>query len=234
MKYYERLLTAGLLAICGHGELADAAGPPPLDRPSPPACCADGYCYPNRTTFGVYATRWRRWPVGELEPTPAEVTPGAPLGPEIPPFSLPPKEEEDRSAPPRTKAAERVAEEEEGGPETPPMPAPGTTPTGTPPGLDLPLPDDESTPTGTPWRPGDPLLDTPPTQTPPATGIPTGDLDPPPAPPFRAPSLVNSPTNRDSVRPAIRPPQRRVVPERRNPANDPPPAFPLTLADARA
>ena len=54
---------------------AFAAGPPPIDRPSPPACCADGMCYPNPTTWGFYGTRWRRWPTTQLEPTPADAQP---------------------------------------------------------------------------------------------------------------------------------------------------------------
>ena len=65
---------------------AFGAGPPPLDRPSPPACCADGLCYPNRATWGLYETRWRRWPTEQLEPTPADTQPSGWTRPEIPGF----------------------------------------------------------------------------------------------------------------------------------------------------
>jgi hypothetical protein len=212
------------------------AGPPPLDRPSPPACCADGLCYPNRTTWGVYGTRWRRWPTEQLQPTPADARP--PVGPtqEIPGFERPPAEDEEQAAPPPTRAAEEAREEEEDDArsQTPPTTLPFGPPQdgGTQPAAPSPLDNNQPAPPGMrfPWETEE---STTPTTTPLDEGIPTGDLDPPPAPPFGMPSLVEHAPLRVTERPPAQPAQRRAAPVRPAPSNDPPPAFPIAMASVR-
>jgi hypothetical protein len=235
---------------------ARGAAPPPLDRPTPPACCADGICYPNPTTFGVYATRWRRWPTERLEPTPAGVKPPAEAPPELPSYERPRAEEEERAAPPPTKAAEEAREEKEKEPTPQAMPpGPGAVPFGTPPGpgSEPPLPFDETppaaptTPPGMrfPWETEEPTTpSTTPPATPPTTPVvpptvplnsspPTGDWDPPPPPPFGAPSRAEGVQVRAAERSATPRVERPAPPRRQTPSNDPPPAFPIALADAR-
>ncbi|HEX2474212.1 MAG TPA: hypothetical protein VHK01_05680, partial [Lacipirellulaceae bacterium] len=58
------VIGAGVLAASMTGGAAGAGPGIPgiIDRPTPPACCADGICYPNAATWGTYPTRWRRWP----------------------------------------------------------------------------------------------------------------------------------------------------------------------------
>ena len=211
-----------------------AAGPPPLDRPTPPPCCADGLCYPNPTTYGWYQRRWRRWPTDVLEPTPAEL-PGR-VTPDIPAFDLPPKEEEDRSAPPPTRPAEQEAEagEEEPGAEVPPtMPLAPPPRSGMPPGS--PFEDDTPATEPTDTFPfGEPVL---PRAADP--GMPMGDADPPPSPPFgnpspKTPTVAEGPALRAAERIKTVPAQRTNSPPRRAPSDDPPPALPLALALAGA
>jgi hypothetical protein len=89
-----------MLVCCG------ALAAPPIERPSPPPCCADGQCLANPFTFGVYATRWRQWPVKAYEPTQAgAATVPAKTMPELPAYEAPPPEQEDRKAPPPTTPA---------------------------------------------------------------------------------------------------------------------------------
>jgi hypothetical protein len=194
-------------------------------------------CYPNPTTWGVYKTRWRRWPTEELEPTPAEARPPADRVPEAERFERPPAEEEDRAAPPPTPAAERAREEEE---EDAALPqdgqAPGTVPLVPPGGLQVPLPTREAPTPPTlrmPWE-QEPETEQPEATTPETPGTiplgPTGDLDLPPAPPFRAPSLVDRPAIRPLERPPQHPAQRPVSPTGRGPVFDPPPALPIALS----
>jgi len=216
---FTTVISAVLLGICVGIEVA-SADTPPLDRPTPPPCCADGICYPNPTTFGVYPTRWRRWP-GDfgttLEPTSAPPRPGQ-LGPDVPPYQTPTPEEEDRRAPLSTRHP--LAEESAEGA---PAAEPGTTPLA-PPGPAGPAPTSPlerpslETPPGMPWDNGEPTTET----------------DPPPAPPFAAiPSIV--PTARTTVA-QPRTPQNGTplrfptVQPKSAPANDPPPALPLTLS----
>lgn len=74
-------------------------GFPGRDGATPPPCTADGSCTPNRATFGVHPTRWRRWP-GDTDstgPTLSEATEGDSL---LTPFETPEPEEEDQHAPP--------------------------------------------------------------------------------------------------------------------------------------
>jgi hypothetical protein len=238
MLQFMRTIMWGVLAVLAIGGTAAIAGPPPLDRPTPPACCADGMCYPNPTVWGVYKTRWRRWPTEELEPTPAE-RPPAGLVPEAAPFERPPAEEEDRAAPPRTPAAERAREEEEEDAATPPEgQTPGTVPLAPPGGLQTPLPTREAPTPPTlrmPWEVDEDEPTTEPGPAGPATPGsiplgPTGDLDPPPAPPFRTPSLADLPATRAAETPADQPPPLRMVPAARGPVFDPPPAFPIAFS----
>jgi hypothetical protein len=215
---------------------AFGAGPPSIDRPSPPACCADGLCYPNRATWGVYETRWRRWPTTQLEPTPADTRPPGAPSPEIPPFERVPVEDEEQAAPPPTRAAEEAREEEEedARPQTPPATLPFGSPQDTPtqPAPPSPLDQNRPAPPGMtfPWEQEVPET---PSTTPLNDGIPTGDWDPPPTPPFGSPSLVERGPARATTRPAAQPAQRRAAPPRTAPSNDPPPAFPIAMASVR-
>ncbi|MCI0332578.1 MAG: hypothetical protein L0228_05075 [Planctomycetes bacterium] len=207
-------------------------------RPSPPPCCADGICYPNCTTWGHYATRWRRWPIEhiELAPSVLGVLPARPLGPDVPPFALPPIEEEDRRAPPPSAPRVQPGEAEVG---TPPAPAPGerpeeTTspapaePSGGPVGLPSPesLFGPEESPGVAPLVPSPSEGETPPTAVP--LDEPMGGLDPPPAPTFKAPVLNNRPTVRSAGRPATPAPKSNNRPA---PQDDPPPAMPIAMAN---
>jgi hypothetical protein len=238
MKAFTHSVAASFILTLACNECL-GAGPPGLDRPSPPACCADGLCYPNPTTWGVYGTRWRRWPTERLEPTPATVEPPVTPSQEIPPFERPPAEKEEQAAPPPTRAAEELREQEEEREDQAPRTAPPGTPSGTVP---------FGTPTDTPAQPPSPLENNRPTPpgmtfpweqpaptTPPTTPLdestPTGDYDPPPAPPFGNPSLAER-TDLPVAPPAAQPVQRRVVP-RRSPSDDPPPAFPIAMAVPR-
>ena len=230
---FSRVFAVSLLATCVSGS-AGAAGPGVpgiLDRPTPPACCADGICYPNPTTWGAYPTRWRRWPGEVLAPADA-ARPSRPVG-ELPTLEPPVPEDEDRRAPPPTPAPEAAEPETNGEirrpattttpPLTPPLETPGTTPL-TPPGsLDT--------------TPGTPFEDDQPTDI--EDGLPfhsrlgpKGD-DPPPAPPFRAPKVAEALRQQKAeparVAPAPTPARRAVVPAPSGDSDDPPPAFPLTL-----
>ena len=217
-----KTITAGLFTACIVGEAAIAAHPP-LDRPTPPPCCADGICYPNAPTWGWYGTRWRRWPMEELQPTPAATTPADKLGPDIQPYETPPAEEEDRRAPPPTKPA--AEEGAEGGAE-----APGTAPLAPPPGGGSESP---STAPLTP-APAAPSIVPPPTKMPWENGDePTGDWDPPPAPPTTTTVTIDrAPAARTPNRFEPAQPNRPAVWPRAVPNNDPPPTLPVALANA--
>jgi hypothetical protein len=235
MKSLERF-AAAVLVVSSTFVNAYGAGPPSIDRPSPPACCADGLCYPNRDTWGVYKTRWRRWPTEQLQPTPAEAQP--PVGPtqEIPGFERPPMEDEEQAAPPPTRAAEEAREEEEedSRQQTPPATLPFGTPpdTGTQPAPPSPLENNQPAPPGMRflWETDE---TTTPTTTPLNDGMPTGDLDPPPVPPFARPSLVERDPAPATERPAVPRVQPRTAPTRPAPSHDPPPAFPIAMASVR-
>jgi hypothetical protein len=230
--------TATLFAACLAGDLAIAAHPP-LDRPTPPPCCADGICYPNPITWGWYETRWRRWPTEELQPTPA---PAAPIPgkkiPDIPAYETPPPEEEDRRAPPPTKPRAEAEEGAEVPGEAPVAPPPGggpeaprTAPLTPPPGGQL------TPPPAAPLTPGPPAPLTPPL-TPPPTKMPwengqepTGDWDPPPAlPTATAVTVDRDPSSRAPNRFAPAQPNRPAAEPRDLPNHDPPPMLPVALA----
>lgn len=221
MKDYRHVCVVALLILAS---LGTAKAGPPLDRPSPPPYCADGVCRPNALTFGWYQTRWRRWPTESLEPTPADAKPPGERVPELPSIDIPRKEDEDRAAPPPTKAAERARDEEEAqsGVAAPEGEAPGGVPF-LPPGGVQPRPSGEGVPAPTlemPWERQQPT-----TPTTPAMG-PTGDLDPPPAPPFSGPSLADRAPG--AQRPeAVRPVRARPRAVNRGSSDDPPPAYPL-------
>lgn len=218
---YPIAVASGILALCAGNGWSTAASHPPIDRPSPPPCCADGVCYPNGT-WGVYPTRWRRWPTepsAALEPTPERPQPRD-LGPDVPPYQTPTPEEEDRRAPPPTRRPEGVEAAEEGDDVAPgATPTSPTTPTTPPVG---PVPDGSGGPRSlqgpmesAPSMPWD---------------EPTSSNDPPPAPPFaaRQASQTNAP-----ARPAPNQATGPRVPVLR-PADasaDPPPALPLALSN---
>ena len=228
-----RWIGAGLL-LCFLSDSANATGvgvPGLIDRPTPPACCADGICYPNTTTWGTYPTRWRRWPGETLAPTPADgITPPQPT--DLPPFIAPPKEEEERRAPPPTPEPE--ADEENGEvtrpPTTPPTTPPAETPDLSPITPPTTPPGNFQPPTRLPFEDDQPA-------TPPQDDLPfgkydsKGDHDPPPAPPFRTPSVAKNPAPRKAERPITSPDTapRAAAPLRPSDADDPPPAFPLSL-----
>ena len=94
---FKNATAAGLLLI-GFGGEALATPPHCVDRPTPPPCCADGQCIANPLTYGVYPTRWRRWPLEYAAPMqPGQLGPSAQqLGEDIENFELPPASEEDR------------------------------------------------------------------------------------------------------------------------------------------
>lgn len=241
-----KVIGAGAVAIGACGNWANAAHPP-LDRPTPPPCCADGVCHPNPETYGWYATRWRRWPTEVLEPAPEAPEPIKKLAPDVPPYVTPPAEEEDRRAPPPTKPAAEASEESGETPPTTPLtppsggsgleppppsllspPAGPAGPAAAPPSL-MPR---SSTPLGAP--PGAAPAK-PPVRMPWENGDePTGDLDPPPSLPTsqwastgRAP-VSATPTRLEPTglrQPANRPPKAAT--------SDPPPTLRVSLATTR-
>lgn len=225
-------------------------------RPTPPPCCVDGICYPNYATWGHYGTRWRPWPIQvaaatrEATPSPEE------LGPDLRPYETLPPEEEDRRAPPPSaprgepvptvpRPAAPGAGTPEAPPEEPPAPARPAAPmspesifdlpTGPAPSTDLPplgVPGEE-TPSTVPLAPPgeENALPTIPFEGPAAPlGEPTGELDPPPAPPFATKPPLRLPSVRSAEQPAgpaLPTPPRNMSPAA--PQDDPPPAMP-TLA----
>jgi hypothetical protein len=235
-----KLTTTGVMAFSFLGTAS--AAPPPLDRPTPPPCCADGHCFANSVTYGWYETRWRRWPLEVPEAvTGTQLTPTAQPSGEIPTYDIPPAEEEDRKAPPPT--APRGEDQTLRGPTTNGTRAPGTQPPsgGTAPPTGAPTP--PVGPLGPIMQPGTesttPRRSTVPAYEPRGAGsesihsAPTGpssELDLPPALPF-APRPIGQPA---PVREAK---QRPVAPIRQatpaaavTPTDDPPPGLPAALA----
>lgn len=252
----KRLIGIGFsfVTLMGIGATVHAVSPPPLDRPTPPACCADGICYPRPSTFGWYPVRWRQWPTTTLEPTPDGVTPTPERELDVPSFDLPPAEEEDRRAPPPTMPP---GEDEEDAQAVPGAETPQAVPLTPPGGPTRPaplLPFDEAAPgtepptlpfdqpfgePGTEPAPSLPFDQQPATEPPPGLPFgPTGDLDPPPAPPFASPAtspvaqsmIGTAPAKRAADRAATTGPT--AAPAQRAPTNDPPPSWPLSLARA--
>lgn len=221
--------TTGLLLI-GLSSPAVAVSPC-VERPTPPPCCADGHCYANPGTWGVYPTRWRRWPMDNLEPIPAgQAIPPQQQG--VPSFETPPAEEEDRRAPPPTTPKEGVETGTPAKSETaPPAGSDGRTPA--PPAR----PSTESTEPVGPRRVLPPY--TPPQSQPstkPSTSSgPTSDTDPPPALPF-GPSLTpdKSAATSPSIKrlPAIPAATPKLTLGVNSTSDDPPPTLPGRLASA--
>jgi hypothetical protein len=222
--------TAAGLLIFGLGS-ATFAGPPPLDRPSPPPCAADGRCYPNPLTYGWYETRWRRWPLECIEQGPPGQTTPQPLE-GIDTTEKPGKTTEDQKAPPPTEPREEPIR----------TPVPNTGPSGQggtqQPGVITPVP-----------LPAGPLLQ--PGETPPASpyrnlppynpGGPSGksglkestsidESDPPPALPFGPRSVMPAAPVREASRPPALPIRRPARAASNAPNDDPPPSLPGTLA----
>jgi hypothetical protein len=244
-----KVIGTGAIALCA-GDWASAAYPP-LDRPTPPPCCADGVCHAHGLTWGVYQTRWRRWPTEIVQADTTPLAPSEKLGPDLKPYEAPPAEEEDQRAPPPTKPKEEQEAEESEAPTEGPLDTTPETPR-------IPRPEDSlQTPTTPfpspgrfPWeeengggatQPAEEGgLQTPRTAplVPPApmpwekkSNEPSGDLDPPPTLPsvvtagaVRAPSL-QAPANSG-------PPQPPITPRPAAPTDDPPPKLPIVLASA--
>jgi hypothetical protein len=228
---------------------SSAAVPPAIDRPSPPPCCADGQCFASPLTHGYYPTRWRRWPLETMaqaaeKPAPLPAT----LREDVPPFEIPPAEQEDRRAPPPSVPAgdQMPAGVPSGAPPAqgaPSGPAPpqGTQPPAGGPGYPAPsFPPPQTAPPAAPFTP--PAAPVPPSGTgplyrnlPPDSPLnrsgPMGDLDPPPSLPF-GPALVapEQPLRDVSQRPAELPVQSPRVRPAYAPSSDPPPALPIALA----
>jgi hypothetical protein len=253
---------AGHEGGCCCDGLCRQAPPNPLapGRPSPPPCCADGYCYPNPATWGHYGTRWRRWPIELAAATPPGAATAPRPSPDVPTYDVPPPEEEDRRAPPpsvtRGKPVEigpRATPPQEGAKETPPgTPPASSTPTSptTPEeegGTDL-SPQDifglppENTPRstapfGTPPEeaPGaSPLTPPPAGETPPATPPAAAPLDAPMGdldPPPALPLAAPKLSEQPKIR--VAEPPATSSPKRdvrRGPQDDPPPAPPTAVA----
>lgn len=226
MKF--KLASAAGLLLVGFGNASWAV--PPLDRPTPPPCSADGRCYANPSTFGVYETRWRRWPVESIDPNAVEKFNPRQLQNQVPPFDAPPAEEEDRKAPPPTISREESAAG--ASPSGTSNASPGTEGS-TPPTTPLRQPGDQTEPVGPrrtlppyePQVPGTRSLDSP-----------TGEFDPPPALPFGpAPIQQAGPVREARRAPAIpaAPPARATNAKSRKlhpSSDDPPPSLPGTLA----
>jgi hypothetical protein len=226
----ERATAAGLLLL-GLGS-ASLAAPPPLDRPSPPPCCADGRCYPNSWTFGWYETRWRRWPVECLEPgLGGQQMPTPPEG--LLPYEPPSPIDEDRKAPPPTTPPEDQTRgpaptAAPGGGENRTLPGP-TGPIAIPPQGPLRQPGEPPEPS-TPRRglpPYEPQGPTPRSLD--GTGS-TSDADPPPALPFGPGMISGAPTVRDTIRQPVLPAHQPAESTPVTSEDDPPPSLPEVLA----
>ena len=219
-----------------------AAGPPPLDRPTPPPCCADGHCFANPVTYGWYETRWRRWPLECPEAPPGtQLTPATQPSGELPAYDLPPAEEEDRRAPPPT--APRGEDQTMRGPATTGPRAPGNQaqpggaapPPGTPqppvgplgpimqPGTESTTPRRGSLPAYEPRGAGSESIHSTPSG-------PSSEVDPPPALPFGPQPIIKpAPVREANQRPAA--PVRQTAPAATvAPSDDPPPGLPAALA----
>jgi hypothetical protein len=248
-----RVIALGFVAGIGTGANAEAATP--LDRPSPPPCCADGICYAHAGSHGYFQTRWRTWPGLSFAPMPTkQPAPTNPI-PGFPAYETPAPEKEDLQAPPPTKSlSEKPAVETPlGTPPTNPLdtmtprePA-GTTPPTSRPGASQPFPGFPQPvlpqpmfpqPTGTQPTGTQPSVPRPAT-TPLGVFNPNGDFDPPPAPPSYAaqssgPRLA---LQQNSVAETDWPAARATAPAKTSAARprqrtdgDPPPPPPLAIS----
>lgn len=226
---FKKVAAASLLAASMSGSVL-AAPPDCVDRPTPPPCAADGHAIARPATFGVYPTRWRRWPLenldqtqaGQVQPAQSQPIEGIPWG------ETPSPADEDRKAPP--PSTPRVDDQQlrvpqgSAGPEAggagPPVPPQPPTMDFNPPG--------NREPSGIMRR----LPDYEP-KAPSPKGVeslgPTSDLDPPPALPF-GPQLQLMPPIREAQQ-APAAPIRQAAPAKVAPASDdPPPSLPSALA----
>jgi hypothetical protein len=248
-----RTVAAGTLFACMYGI---AAGSPPLDRPTPPPCCADGHAWASPAVYGVFPTRWRRWPLESVEEAPAGKPAELPekFRPYIPPYVPPEPKDEDRKAPaPTTPSGEQgpattgPAPTQRGpggaapGSPVPPSAGPGTQqpllpmypqqgPVTTPQTSPL------TTPQTTPLTPPStqpntsPLYKSIPPNSPLNRNVPTGDADPPPTLPFGPQSITPSDPIREANQPVTLPNPVPTANLPQAPSNDPPPTPPASLA----
>lgn len=228
MKFM-KVATTGLLLV-GMGSAALGNPPQCIDRPTPPPCCADGHSIANPASYGWYATRWRRWPLENMDQLSAgQTAPGIQPGTsEVGGFELPEAKDEDQKAPPpstpkpedqqlRTQPGNAPPESGAGGRAIPPQP-----------------PAMQMTP---PAEPREPIMRRLPDYEPTAPspkGVdslgPQSDLDPPPSLPFGPQQLQLAPPIREAQQ-APAQPIRQVAPARvAPPSDDPPPSLPGTLA----
>ena len=230
---HARIISLGIIV----GIATSAAATVPLDRPTPPPCCADGVCHAHPGTFGYFQTRWRVWPGVSIAPMPTVKQPIVREIPGIEKIEIPTPEEEDRQAPPPTKSPTT---------QSPIEVAPGTVPTTTPlESLELRDPGAGPTTPATPptATPGGPQPATPRVTYPPFGSEPSGGTDRPPMPPFSpsasrsrtpinvqpaAQSAAGWSTARTPVIPASRPSGQT----QQRGANDPPPPPPFALGSA--
>jgi hypothetical protein len=240
MKFKTRA-TAGLLLL-SLSNSSFAVAPPCPDRPTPPPCCADGRCYPNPLTFGVYETRWRRWPL-EVAALAPENQPGAAVPPagDVPRFETPPAEEEDQKAPPPTEPRAEplpnvpvnAAPGSPTGPGGPTQPGGPSTPPQTVPMMQPP----PAAPGGTPTTPLGPPRSLPryepqtPSTRPPSRLVPNGptsESDPPPSLPFGPPTINAAMPGHEALEgPMIQTPH--TAPPAARSTDDPPPSLPVAL-----
>jgi len=238
---FAHIITLGVVA----GFAGTAAATIPLDRPTPPPCCADGICHAHAQVFGVNQTRWRVWPGLSVAPMPTVKQQIIRQIPGIPAIERPKPEEEDRQAPPPTRSLAPPITTE-GPAATAPSAAPfgpqdtgngPTTPRTTTPGS----PSSTMTP-----RTMTPQPMTPRTTTPfggaPGGAAPGGDTDRPPTPPFSpSASRTRQPLNVQPAAPAeenwstaratAAPVRGGSVYADRRASNDPPPAPPFVLGN---
>lgn len=228
------LLTVGAGLMLSALSRAAFAAHPPLDRPSPPPCCADGRCYPNPLTFGWYETRWRRWPMECMDTMPADqLGPASQPSSDIRPYDPPPPDEEDRRAPPPTTPPDEpsrgpATNDATSGTEGRSMPGPASPLGAPPPSLLQPgQPTEPSTPRRGTLPPYEPQGPTPKSLD---SSGPTSDADPPPSLPFGRNVMSAAPPMRKIQQPSASPTSKPTLPEMPVPTDDPPPSLPGVLA----
>ncbi|MEX2317716.1 MAG: hypothetical protein WD669_11230 [Pirellulales bacterium] len=233
-----------VVTLCFTADIAAAINPP-LERPTPPPCCADGVCYAHARTYGYFQTRWRTWPGLGVAPMPTLQTPPSNQIPGFPTYETPTPEKEDLQAPPLTKASPETSAVETPGAlpqtkplETPALPIPRPTTTLPLPGIPQPTLPQPALPQPTGTQPSVPR----PATTPLGELKPPDALDPPPAPPsytkptLRPPlALQQNAATTTTARSATRSPgAARTSPGRstQRTSGDPPPPPPLALGSA--
>jgi hypothetical protein len=229
-----KFLLATATGAMAFGFLCTAAAVPPLDRPTPPPCCADGHCIANSVTYGWYETRWRRWPCECVESVPGDkLSPTTQPSGDLPTYDVPPAEEEDRRAPlPTAPRGEDQTQRPVGAPRGQAQPGGQTPPPGTPPvGPFGPLiqPEGESAPRRGSLPAYQPRGAESESINAPPPG-PSSDLDPPPALPFGPRPLIQPAPIREAKQGPAAPVRRATPAAAVAPSDDPPPGLPATLA----